>query len=113
MDKRKAKMESLSNLSDEMSKMIGGDYSKGLGKMKKVTVASDSEEGLSEGLDKAKEIMKKKLGEQPSGDSAVGERSYDAEPMEEEEKSDDMEKESPGALREKIQELQKKLASLE
>lgn len=116
MDKRRAKMDSLSDLSDEMSKVIGDDFAKGMGKMKKVTVASDSEEGLKEGLNKAQDIMKKKLGEQPSSDSVVGERSYDAEPMEdmEEEMEDEMmDEESPEAMRKKIMELQKKLADLE
>lgn len=113
MDKRKAKMDSLSELSDEMSKMIGDDFSKGMGKMKKVTVASDSEEGLKEGLDKAQDIMKKKLGEQPSSDSVVGERSYDAEPMEEEMEEEMMDEDSPEAIRKKIMELQKKLSDLE
>lgn len=112
MQKRKAKMDALSNLSDEMSKMMGDDYSKGLGKMK-VTVASDSEEGLSKGLDKAQEIMKKKMGEQKSEDSYMGDRSYDAKPMDYADKMMDMGNMDKDSLKEKIEKLQKKLAEME
>ena len=120
MQKRKAKMSALSNLSDEMSKMIGDDYAKGMGKMK-VTVASDSEEGLKEGLDKAQEIMKKKLGEQKSEDSYMGDRSHDAKPMDYADKmmdmgkpeKDEMDDDSPEYLKKKIEKLQKKLAEME
>jgi hypothetical protein len=118
MKKRKAKMDALSNLSNEMSKMMGDDYAKGLGKMK-VTVASDSEKGLKEGLDKAQEIMKKKLGEKEMDDSYMGERSHDTKSMDYADKMMDMgskkedSKEDPEYLKKKIEELQKKLAELE
>lgn len=60
--KKKAKSEMLSMLSDEMKEMMREGYADSdLGKKMKVTVASDSEEGLQKGLSKAKEIMKKKL----------------------------------------------------
>lgn len=55
-DKKAAKMSTLKNLSKEMSEMMGEDV-KGL---KKVTVASDSEEGMRAGLKKAQEILGKK-----------------------------------------------------
>ena len=119
MQKRKAKMDALSSLSDEMTKMIGDDYAKDMGKMK-VTVASDSQEGMEEGLSKAQEIMQKRLGEDAMGDSYLGERAFDSEPMEEaEEMMEDemsemeMDEDSPEMLKRKIEELQMKLAELE
>jgi len=52
--KKKAKMMLLKDLSKEMRGMMGDGYAEG---MKKVTVASDSDEGLEEGLKKAGEIV--------------------------------------------------------
>ena len=56
--RKKAKMSSLKNLKKSMLE----DMNEGLdSKMKeKVTVASDSKEGLEKGLDKAQEILKKR-----------------------------------------------------
>jgi hypothetical protein len=50
---RDAKMSVVNNMKDMASSMMG-DHIKGL---KKVTVASDSKEGLQSGLDKAKDLM--------------------------------------------------------
>lgn len=55
-DKLKAKAEMMKQLSD----LLGKDMAEDVKGMKKVTVASDSSEGLKEGLKKAKEIMDKK-----------------------------------------------------
>lgn len=52
---KNAKMSMLKALRDEMSGMMKDDLTKP--GMKKVEVASDSPEGLSHGLDKAKEMM--------------------------------------------------------
>lgn len=53
--KKDAKLSALKGLRDTMSEMMKGDLG---GKMKnKVTVAAPSKEGLSEGLDKAKELL--------------------------------------------------------
>lgn len=49
-----AKMEVLQNLHKLASEMMGGDM---LGEMKKVTVAAQDQEGLQEGLDKAKSLL--------------------------------------------------------
>lgn len=56
--KMEAKLKLLKDLKKEMLGEMFGDKMEGL---KKVTVASDSEEGLEEGLDKAQEIMKKRM----------------------------------------------------
>jgi len=62
--KKEAKMEMLKQL----KKMMHEDMYDGMdeemdkmGKMKKVTVMSDSKEGLEEGLSKAEQILKKKM----------------------------------------------------
>jgi hypothetical protein len=51
--KMEAKAAAIKNLMEEMKSLMGSDLKDGL---KKVTVASDSPEGLKAGLDKAKEI---------------------------------------------------------
>lgn len=45
----------------EMKKMAEDAMSEKLGGLKKVTVASDSEEGLKEGLEKAEDVVEDKL----------------------------------------------------
>jgi|SRR6267142_1661617 len=52
---KNAKMSMLSALRDEMSNMMKDDLSPD--HLKKVTVASDNDEGLSKGLDKAQELL--------------------------------------------------------
>lgn len=65
--KSKAKKEALKKMkdkykSDRMEKMMPD-----MEEMKKVTVMSDSEEGLEEGLSKAQQIMKMKEGMKDGG----------------------------------------------
>jgi hypothetical protein len=67
-DKMEAKKAVIQELRQMAEEMMGGDLMEG---MKKVTVASDSKEGLEEGLEKAKEI----LGEMPENE----EENYDEE----------------------------------
>ena len=94
------KKKVLGDLSGEMRKTMGEGYKDGLkDKLMKVTIAGDSEESIEKGLDKAKEIMKKKLGEEFESESMLN--------------HDDCENESPEELKSKIEELQKKLKSLE
>ena len=82
---KKAKMNVLKDLNGQSSKLISDG-------LKKVTVASDSKEGLKAGLDKAEEI----IGENDSEDSEKGIKADDqaegyedqqdsAEPMSEDE----------------------------
>ena len=58
--KRMMRMKTLQELKEEMLDEIGESYEPHMEKMKKVTVASDSQEGLDEGLNKAQEILKKR-----------------------------------------------------
>lgn len=58
-----AKKAMLKALSQEMRGEMGKGYEEGLkDKLMKVTVASDSPEGVEKGLSKAEEIMKKRIG---------------------------------------------------
>lgn len=53
---KKAKMGVLKDLHKHMGSMIGDDMSMPMD-MKKVTVAADDEEGLEQGLEKAKDLV--------------------------------------------------------
>lgn len=88
-NKKNAKMSVLQDLKKMMDDSIAGDL-KGL---KKVTVASDSKEGLKEGLEKAEDVIEGQ------------------EEMEEEETMDDMDLEqaSPEELQEMLKMIQEKL----
>ena len=58
---KKEKMEAKKKMLKELSKMMRDDYyDEPMKGMKKVTVASDTEEGLEKGLSKAEEILKKR-----------------------------------------------------
>lgn len=61
MDKKlAAKSKMLKELKKSMMEEMGAPFGEKMKEMKKVTVASDSEEGLEEGLSKAQQILKKK-----------------------------------------------------
>lgn len=68
--KMKARMKMLKMLKDEMLDEMGegAGLAEKLEGMKKVTVASDSEEGLKEGLSKAQQILDKKKMMESMGD---------------------------------------------
>lgn len=109
--KSKAKKEMLSALSKDMREMMGEGLSDSLkDKMMKVTVAGDSEEAVEKGLDKAKEIMKRKMGEDYMNDD-MEENDRSPEEIEDLEEAEE-EAESREELEEKIEELKKKLSEL-
>lgn len=92
--KSKAKAEMLKELSKEMSDDMYSPMKDMLGKkgMKKVTVASDSPEGLKKGLSMAEKLMK--LKSEQNGESMPKSESEESEEMEEMEMSpSDMAKE--------------------
>lgn len=97
---KKAKMGVLKHLSDMASEAMGGK----LGGLKKVTIASDSEEGLKHGMDKAKDIVEKGLPEMEGSEEESPE-------MEESEKESDEEGLSVEELEQKIAELKALLES--
>jgi len=111
--KKKARIGMLKELSKEMADGQYGDLKEKMAgkQLNKVTVMSDSPEGLKKGLSKAEEIMKKKselMGESEDSDEEMED---EAEEMEQEEPSE-MEDESPEAIQAKIEELKAKLAKL-
>lgn len=104
----------LSRLSKEMAKNDDGGLGEMLKgkKMEKVMVASDSKEGLAEGLDKAQEILKKREG-MPMGKHEMEgcEMSDEDMPEESEEMEDEEEvEETPEEIQAQIAALQAKLA---
>ncbi len=126
-DKLKAKAEMMKQLSD----LLGKDMAEDVKGMKKVTVASDSSEGLKEGLKKAKDIMDKKPDleeemkemEDESSDHELDESSEEnkSESESDEEKDVDvegfkmphtMDEESSDKVKEQIKELEDKIAKL-
>lgn len=82
-----SKMKTLQALHGEMGKLMGGD----LQGLKKVTVASPDEAGLSEGLDKAKELLKTSGGDGES--HTVDSGSMDSENEQSGEPEDEMSEE--------------------
>ena len=111
--KSKAKSMMLKELSKAMSDDQNspiGDMMKGK-KMQKVTVMSDSPEGIKKGLSKAEQIMQAKHGSEPEMGESMDHEASEAPEMEASEDSmpemgDDMSKEHIMAM---IEMLQKKL----
>jgi hypothetical protein len=85
------KMDAKAAMAKELSDSLGSDIMDGIKDMKKVTVASDSEEGLKEGLEKAEDILGKSKMEDSDDESE--EESDDESEMEDEEESPDLESE--------------------
>lgn len=65
--KKQARMESLKKMKEKLKKKGMEDMD--MSGMSKVTVMSDSEEGLAKGLSKAEEILEKRLGMEEEEDS--------------------------------------------
>lgn len=115
----KAKMSVLSNLKDDMAEMMKDRLHDGL---KKVTVASDSPEGIKAGLDKAKQIVgemspakaEKEAHEAEEGEEEGAEHEAAESPeMEEKEHEGDEEEMSEEELDAKIKKLMAKKAKME
>jgi hypothetical protein len=101
------KMHAKAAMAKELSDSLGADITDGIKGLKKVTVASDSEEGLKKGLEKAEDV----LGEKESEDEEMGEK--DQAKMDgyedQQEESEPLEKDD---VSEKIKELEKQLQEL-
>jgi len=82
---KKAKMGVLGSLRDEMSGMMSDK----LKSLKKVSVASDTKEGLKKGLEKAEEMVERAPGDEetkeevPMGEAGESEEEYEAMSKEE------------------------------
>jgi len=94
-------MEAKAAMAKELSDMLGEDLTEGIKDSKRVTVASDSEEGLKKGLEKAEDILESKM-----EDESDMEDESEMESKSEDEAEDEMDSE------EKIRELEKKLEEL-
>lgn len=94
------KMKAKADMAKSLSDMLGSDITEDMKKsgVRKVTVASDSTEGLKEGLDKAEDII------DPMAEDSEEEESEDSE--------DSEIAASPEELQDKIAELEKQLEEL-
>ena len=86
------KMDAKAAMAKELSDSLGSDIMEGVKGMKKVTVASDSEEGLKEGLEKAEDVLESKMDKEDDESEEEMEDS-EKEDMEDEEESSDLESE--------------------
>jgi len=91
-------MEAKAAMAKELSDLLGSDLAEGVKGIKKVTVASDSEEGLEKGLEKAQEVL-----------DAKDEMGDESEEMEDE--SEEMEDESEDES--EMSDVQDEIAKLE
>ncbi len=94
-------MEAKAAMAKELSDLLGSDLAEGVKGLKKVTVASDSEEGLEEGLEKAREV----LGSED--EESMEDSESESEEMESEEDMSEVEDEI-AKLEEQIKQLKKK-----
>ncbi len=94
-------MEAKAAMAKELSDMLGEDLTEGIKDSKRVTVASDSEEGLKKGLEKAEDILESKM-----EDESDMEDESEMESESEDESEDEMDSE------EKIRELEKQIEEL-
>jgi hypothetical protein len=101
------KMDAKAAMAKELSDSLGADITEGIKGLKKVTVASDSEEGLKKGLEKAEEA----IGEKESEDEEMGEKEKSKfdEYEDQQEESEPFEKDE---VAQKIKELEKQLQEL-
>lgn len=107
---KKAKMDILGKLSDEMGGLLG-DKLRGL---KKVTVASDSPDGLASGLDKAKEMLAQHGDEENSahGLDHEDEEAHEELPLHSEEDSEEHDEESPEDAEDSDEDIDAKIREL-
>jgi len=85
------RMDAKAAMAKELSDSLGSDIMDGVKEMKKVTVASDSEEGLKEGLEKAEDVLESKM--EKEEDESEEEMEDSEEEMEDEKESPDLESE--------------------
>jgi len=97
---KQAKMSVVKDLRDTMAGEMADRLKGGL---KKVTVASDSPEGLKEGLEKAEDMVESKM-----GDSSMSESLEEPEESEESEDSEEMSPEEIDAMIAKLQAMKMK-----
>jgi hypothetical protein len=99
--KKGPEMEAKSNIAKELGDILGGDL------IGKVTVASDSEEGLKKGLEKAEDVIESKMEDESDMEE---ESEMLAKDMERRESSDSKDKDEKDI---RIAELERKIKELE
>lgn len=102
-------MEAKAAMAKELSDLLGSDLAEGVKGIKKVTVASDSKEGLEKGLEKAQKVLEAKDMEDESEDmeDESEEMEDESEESEDESEMSDVEDEI-AKLEEQIKQLKKK-----
>lgn len=94
------KMKAKASMAKELSDTLGGDIAEDMKGMSKVTVASDSEQGLKKGLEKAEDVLENKM------------ESEESEDMEEEKEDSEEESSDSEDLKSQIEELKSQLEDL-
>ena len=103
-------MEAKAAMAKELSDMLGEDLTEGIKDAKKVTVASNSEEGLKKGLEKAEDILESKMeDESEDSEEKEGESDMSTKDMKKHESS---ESEYEDETEMEIADLEKKLEEL-
>lgn len=114
--KKEAKLTALKGLRKTASEMMGSGIKDAVEPKKTVTVAADNTEDLKKGLDKAKEIVpdfNKFMEESEDEDGMDTVSEEEAETVEDEaEESPEYQMEEEHELRERIKELEAKLAKM-
>lgn len=110
----KDKLAAKANMMKELSGLLGKDMAGDMGSLKKVTVASDSKEGLEAGLEKAKDVIEKKpdMGDMLEG---LNDKHKDPDSIEESDESpeeESSESESEESIEDEIKKLEEKLAEM-
>lgn len=102
--RKEARMAALMGLKEAMREEMGKDIGPHMEDMKKVSVSSPSQQGLEEGLDKAKSLLH---------DMPEMEGSEESEPKSPKDYLDEMHKESPKDQDMQLEEMQQKLMELQ
>lgn len=113
--KDEGKLRAKASMAKELSDMLGSDLTDDMkSKVKKVTVASDSEEGLKKGLEKAEDILEGDEEENESEDSEDSEESDKGEGMHMRHRyrHGQSDSESPEDIEMKIEELKRQLEDI-
>jgi hypothetical protein len=102
------RMKAKASVAKELSDMLGEDITEDIKNMNKVTVASDSEEGLKRGLKKAEDVISSKMKDKMSEDE---DSEYESEDMEEDSSSEDSSSEDSD-IEDQIRELEDQIRDL-
>lgn len=106
------KMAAKAAMAKELSDLLGSDLADEVKGVKKVTVASDSEEGLEEGLEKAQEVLKSKSMKDESDEMEDESEEMEDESEEESEEDESEESEEMADVEDEIAKLEKQIAQL-